>query len=73
MLTPEEIHTRHSYQKPTEHAAKLHNQVNDWTEKVALWIESQLPEGREKSLAHTHLEEVRFWGNAAIARNHDKL
>lgn len=27
-----------------------------------------VPEGREKALAITHLEEVVFWGNAGIAR-----
>lgn len=27
-----------------------------------------LPDGREKSLAMTRLEEVMFWSNAAIAR-----
>jgi hypothetical protein len=30
-----------------------------------------LPEGREKALAVTHLEEVMMWSNAAIARQAD--
>jgi hypothetical protein len=28
-----------------------------------------LPDGREKALAFTHLEEVTMWANAAIARD----
>lgn len=36
---------------------------------LALHINDNIPEGREKSLAITHLEEVMFWANAAIARN----
>ena len=27
-----------------------------------------IPDGREKNIAMTKLEEVMFWGNAAIAR-----
>lgn len=73
MLTPDEIHKRHSYQRPTEQAANMHDDVNNTTEGVAHKFEKILPEGREKALVHTHLEEARFWANAAIARNHDKL
>lgn len=73
MLTPEEIHHRHHYHTPTERARELHSKVNDMTESVAREMEAILPEGREKSLVHTKLEEVRMWANASIAHNHDKL
>jgi hypothetical protein len=39
--------------------------------RLADELNAKLPEGREKSLAITHLEEVMFWGNAAIARSND--
>lgn len=38
------------------------------TKGLALNINGLVLEGREKSLAMTHLEEVLFWANAGIAR-----
>jgi hypothetical protein len=73
MLTDEEIQRRHHYQTPTEKAKELHHEVNESTTAMALAFEHTLPEGREKSIVHTKLEEVRMWANAAIAHNHDKL
>lgn len=35
---------------------------------LAEFLNDRLPEGREKSLAITHLEEVMFWSNAGLAR-----
>lgn len=69
MLTDEEIHRRHSYQTPSMGAEELHTQISQATEMLAGIIEHSIPEGREKALAHTHLEEVKFWANAAISRN----
>lgn len=40
-----------------EQCRMLAHDLNDW-----------LPEGREKALAITNLEQVMFWANAAIAR-----
>jgi hypothetical protein len=36
--------------------------------ELAEYIDTTAPDGREKSLALTHLDEVVFWTNAAIAR-----
>ena len=35
---------------------------------VADFINEMCPDGREKSLAITQLEQAQFWANAAIAR-----
>jgi hypothetical protein len=46
-----------------------HTSVRKHCGDLANFINDKVPEGREKSLAITHLEEVMFWANAAIARN----
>lgn len=45
-----------------------HTSVRENCLKLAAFLNTLLPEGREKSLAITHLEEVMMWGNAALAR-----
>lgn len=37
--------------------------------ELATFLDAVAPDGREKSLAITHIEEAVFWTNAAIARN----
>lgn len=46
-----------------------HTSVRQNCRRLADFINETLPEGREKSLAITHLEETMFWANAAIARD----
>lgn len=45
-----------------------HTSVRQGCRELADLMNERLPEGREKSLAVTKLEEVMFWGNAALAR-----
>lgn len=53
----------------TEEKRDAHTSVRQNCRELADFLNDKLPEGREKSLAMTHLEEVMFWGNAAVARN----
>jgi hypothetical protein len=53
----------------TEEKRNEHTSIRQACRRLADELNERLPEGREKSLAITHLEEVMFWGNAAIARN----
>ncbi|UDM00091.1 DUF7681 family protein [Streptomyces longhuiensis] len=57
------FHPAATPEKRTEHE----NVREDCRELAAEWND-RLPEGREKSLAITKLEEAMFWANAAIAR-----
>lgn len=53
----------------TEEKKMEHTSIRQACLDLALHLNDKLPDGREKSLAFTHLEEVMFWGNAAVARN----
>lgn len=45
-----------------------HERIRECCRYAALNVNELCPEGREKSLAFTKLEEAMFWANAAIAR-----
>lgn len=45
-----------------------HALVRDRTHELANVFNQLVPDGREKDLAITKLEEAMFWANAAIAR-----
>lgn len=56
----------------TEETKQAHETIRNQCLRHATDLSNQLPESREKSLALTHLEEVMFWANAAVARNAPK-
>ncbi len=53
---------------PTNNAKLMMGSNRAVLREMALAYAADLPDGREKSLAITHLEEAMFWSNAAIAR-----
>jgi hypothetical protein len=68
-MTPEEVTKRFKFSQPNSDRAQLHKRVNGLTLALALELNEFIDDSREFSLAMTALEEVRSWGNAAIARN----
>lgn len=68
-MDAQDIENRFTYHAPDAEKVERHELVRDLGKHLAEGLNVLLPEGREKSLAITHLEEVVFWANAAIARN----
>jgi hypothetical protein len=62
------IENNHRYHPATVDTGPKFEQVRAMTMGLAKNLVDVCPEGRELSLALTHLEEVMFWANAAIAR-----
>ena len=55
------------YRKPTETTIPKFKAIEEKTRELANLIQDLCPESREKSVAHTELQSVRMWANAAIA------
>lgn len=53
----------------TQEKKNEHSSVRMWCKDLAFFINDNVPEGREKALAITKLEEAMFWANAGIARH----
>lgn len=67
-LGREELDIRFTYHPPTPEQVPKYEQTRKRAREMAEFIDEQAPDCREKSLALTALDEVVFWGNAAIAR-----
>lgn len=67
-----DIYNRFSFHPAnTEDKKKAHEDVRNEFVTLALKItdDVRIPDGREKALVVTKLEEAMFWANAAVARN----
>jgi hypothetical protein len=68
-MQAEEIENRFAYHAPTPTKVQAHEAVRAECKELAYALNALLPEGRDKSLAFTKLEEVMYAANAALARN----
>ena len=64
-----DLENRFSYHKSDTNKDSMMNDIRLMVLNLAISINLQCPDGREKSLAMTHLEEVMFWANSSIARS----
>lgn len=65
----DELNNRFQYHPPlTDDRKRAHERVRQYLLQMAQEFEESLPDGREKAVVMTKLEEAMFWANAAIAR-----
>lgn len=68
MSSAEDIGQRFHYRAPTPERAEQHGRARQLVCAVALALDELMPDGREKAIVLTKLEEALFWANAGIAR-----
>jgi hypothetical protein len=68
-MNPADIEHRFAFHPATtDEKRDAHTSVRQACRRLADHINAECPDGREKSLALTAIEEAMFWGNAALAR-----
>lgn len=67
-MATEDINRRFDYHRPTGTKVQDHESVREDIKQTAIFLDFLLPDGREKALALTKLEECLMWANASIAR-----
>ena len=58
-----------TYHAPKPGQPEKYTVIRETAKGLAMLINDNCPESREKSLAFTKLEECVMWANASIARN----
>lgn len=64
-----DIECRFTYHSPKDGQSEKYKEIRDKAKELAYLVNVAVPQGREKSLAITKLEECVFWANAGIARS----
>lgn len=65
----DDLKNRFGYHKATEETIPMHQEIRGMFLDLASELNDILPEGREKSLVFTALQEAAMWSNASVACN----
>jgi len=69
-MDPADIKHRFAFHPATtDEKRDAHTSIRQLHRQLADEVNTRLPDGREKSLVITKLEESMFWANAALARD----
>lgn len=64
-----DIERNFTYHPPKDGQPERYARIRAKAKELALLIDAECPQSRERSIALTDLENCVFWANAAIARN----
>lgn len=68
----QELDARFEHHPPKDNRiVHRHESVRELARRFASHVNNNVPEGRERALALTKIEEAMFWANAGIARGED--
>ena len=68
-LSSEEIVNRVTYHAPSVEGVEKHAALSGNFIDLMHKIDALVPDGREKSIVFTKLEEAKMWASAGVARN----
>ena len=68
-ITGKDLESRFTYHKPKDGQPERYASIRRKALELAELINNLAPDGREKSLSLTKIEEAVMWANAGIARN----
>jgi hypothetical protein len=63
----QELESRFTYHPPKGDQPERYQKMRDKIKEAACLVAELTPEGREQSLALTHLQNASMWASAAIA------
>lgn len=66
-MQPIDIENVFRYHPPTSDKVEQHEAIRDGGRVLAHLIDSQTPDGPEKTLAIRHVQQAVMWANAGIA------
>ena len=68
-VTDADIQERVTYHAPSPDGIKKHSQLAHAIAHAMTVVNVVVPNGREKSIVFTKLEEAKMWASAGVARN----